>query len=148
MTRHLGRFGLVTFLLFGNWAGAQDGAEQDARLPKTPTAFDTETTGSGNQTSAGIIIPDRSPRKVTFTAVTGLRDWRNSKGKVVRARLLAFDMGETKTGQRTPTLIKGGKIRLLLKDAKRFSEIPLASLSENDQKFVRKLATGKTVGSQ
>lgn len=113
--------------------------EQHPSLPKTPTSFETRDAGGENETEASVRKEERTPRKVTFMAVTESREWKDIHGKVVKAQLLAFEAGE---GKELP-LVKDGKIRLLVDGAKRFSLLPLESLSAADRTFITNLAAAR-----
>ena len=113
---------------------AQD--EQDPSLPKTPTSFETRNTGTTEEGEASIEKQEGKITKVTFTAVTGSRDWKDIQGKVIRARLLAFEAAEGEVAD----LVRNGKVRLLVDGAKRFSLLPLEKLSTEDRTHIEILA--------
>ena len=86
--------------------------------------------GGGSFGGAGLIKP-APPKKtitrtITYLALTKERQWINTAGKSILATLVAFDSGD-KAKSVPPTIIKGGKIRLL-KEKKVFL-LPLDSLS-------------------
>ena len=132
----------ILLVIFGCAFPAMAQFDQDRErdpLPNTPTAFDTEITGD---TNAGVgIIQERERKKIkiTYTAVTPVREWTNSSGKVVRGQLLAFPPDPAAPKDRPLVLVREGKVRLLLEGAKRFHEFPLATLSQKDQDFVKAL---------
>jgi hypothetical protein len=148
ITVMLRRF-VVSSLFFGALLAGLVGAEEnDGPLPQTPTAFETEPTGDTSEGTADFLKPGKgSKKKLSFTAVTKSRDWRDAKGKLVRGRLLAFESGKVTTGEQPLTLIKEGRIRLLVDGAKKVSKVPLSSLSSEDQAFVKKLAAQKKKAS-
>jgi len=116
--------------------------DKDGPLPKTPTAFETENTGGALEEEAK--FPDqkkkkKKPQKLNFTAVSEVRDWRDTKGTIIRARLLAFDAGDRSASKEPLTLIMDGKVRLLIEGRKMFSEMPMKRLSPEDQTFVKGL---------
>jgi hypothetical protein len=108
-------------------------------LPKTPTSYETRDAGGETETEASVRKDERTPRKVTFTAVTESREWKDIHGKVVKARLLTF---EAPDGEELP-LVKDGKIRLLVDGAKRFSLLPFETLSAADRTFITNLAAAR-----
>lgn len=116
---------------------AQD--EQDPALTKTPTAFETRNTGGTEEGEASIEKQEGKTTKVTFTAVTDSRDWKDAKGKVIRGRLLAFEAAEGADGD----LVRNGKVRLLVDGAKRFSLLPLEKLSTEDRAHIGVLAAAR-----
>jgi hypothetical protein len=114
--------------------------DDDGPLPKTPTAFETQNTGVQKDEVAK--FPDKNkkaPEKRNFTAVSEMRTWRDAKGAIIRGRLLAFEAGDQSTSAAPLTLIRNGKVRLLVEGRKMFSELPLARLSPEDQAYVKAL---------
>ena len=103
--------------------------------PKTPTAFETEDTGQVAEGIAEFLKEKGKKVKLHFIALTDSREWRDKKGKVTLARLLAFEESLGMEG----TVVRDGQVRLLVDGAKVFSLLPLSKLSQNDQDFVRKL---------
>lgn len=118
-------------------AVAQD--EQDPSLPKTPTAFETRNTGGTEEGEVSIEKQEGKTTKVTFTAVTASRDWKDAKGKVIRGRLLAFEAAEGELAD----LVRNGKVRLLVDGAKRFNLLPLEKLSTEDRTHIGLLAAAR-----
>ena len=118
-------------------AVAQD--EQDPSLPKTPTAFETRNTGGTEEGEVSIEKEEGKTTKVTFTAVTASRDWKDAKGKVIRGRLLAFEAADGEVAD----LVRDGKVRLLVDGAKRFSLLPLEKLSTEDRNYIGLLAAAR-----
>lgn len=119
-------------------AVAQD-QDQDPSLPKTPTAFETRNTGGTEEGEVSIEKQEGKTTRVTFTAVTASRDWKDVTGKVVRGRLLAFDAAEGEVAD----LVRNGKVRLLVDGAKRFSLLPLEKLSTEDRAHIGILAAAR-----
>jgi hypothetical protein len=113
--------------------------------PHTPPAFETRNTGVDKQEEAK--FPDKkkpaAPEKRKFTAVSEMRNWKDAKGTLIRARLLAFEPGDRSGSAEPLTLVRNGKIRLLAEGRKMFSELPLARLSKEDQAFVKALDTAR-----
>ena len=112
----------------------------------TPQAFETRNTGETSEEEANIEIRKTTPRKIKFTAVSAYRNWRDTEGKVIIARLLAFESGDRSNDDKPLTLIRDGKVRLLVANGTRISELPMTRLSAADQAFVRGLnaSQGKT----
>jgi len=87
--------------------------------------------GGGGSFGGGGLVKPSAPKKtitrtITYLALTKERQWLNTSGKSILATLVAFDSGD-KAKFIPPTIIKGGKIRLL-KEKKVFL-IPLDTLS-------------------
>ncbi len=125
-------------LAMGGLAAAQE-QEQHPSLPKTPTSFETRDAGGTAEGDAAIQKDEGKTTKVTFTAVTESRDWKDTNGKVIRARLLAF---EPASGEEAH-LVREGKVRLLVDGAKRFSLLPLEKLSTEDRAHIGMLAAAR-----
>lgn len=104
-----------------------------------PTAFETRNTGDTEEGEVEIKKQEGKVTKVTFTAVTDSRDWKDSTGKVVRGRLLAFEAAEGEVAE----LVRNGKVRLLVDGAKRFSLLPLEKLSSEDRTYIAGLAAAR-----
>lgn len=113
--------------------------EEHPSLPKTPTAFETRNTGDTEEGVVTIKKDEAKPTKITFTAVTDSRDWKDTTGKVIRGRLLAFEAAEGEVAD----LVRNGKVRLLVDGAKRFSLLPLERLSTEDQIHIGLLAAAR-----
>lgn len=121
-------------------AVAQDqDQDQDPSLPKTPTAFETRNTGGTEEGEVSIEKQEGKTTRVTFTAVTASRDWKDATGKVVRGRLLAFEA----VGGDVADLVRNGKVRLLVDGAKHFSLLPLEKLSTEDRAHIEILAAAR-----
>lgn len=110
--------------------------EEHPSLPKTPTSFETRNTGDSEEGEVAIKKEEAKPTKVTFTAVTDSRDWKDTTGKVIRGRLLAFEAAEGEVAD----LVRNGKVRLLVDGAKRFSLLPLERLSTEARAHIDLLA--------
>lgn len=113
--------------------------DQHPSLPKTPTSFETRNTGDSEEGEASIKKEEAKPTKVTLTAVTDSRDWKDTTGKLIRGRLLAFEAAEGEVAD----LVRNGKVRLLVDGAKRFSLLPLERLSTEDQTHIGLLAAAR-----
>lgn len=114
-------------------------AEEHPSLPKTPTSFETRNTGGTDEEEASIRKEEGKVTKITFTAVTASRDWKDPQGKVIRGRLLAFEAAEGEVAD----LVRNGKVRLLVDGAKRFSLLPLERLSIEDRTYITGLASAR-----
>ena len=110
--------------------------------PATPGGFTTRSTGdlsSGTSVTSKKAPP--KPIKVSYTIVGELRQWTNTKGASIHARLLAFETGDPAKADpnRVLTLIRDGKIRLLVEGKNTFNELQLSTLSSPDQEYVTEL---------
>jgi len=108
--------------------------------------FETRNTGS-NSDVKNRIRPAPKPKvvKIEYTAVSQLRTWMNNKGQIMTARLLAFSA--PKKGETGPVIIiREGKIRFLLANAKKPILYPLANLSEADREYVEGIAKAARKG--
>ena len=120
------------------------GQKDDGPLPETPTAFETRYTGKQSESVASVRQVEVKKTKVTVTAVTDSRAWKDSSGKLVNARLVAFDpvMGAPHS------LIRNGKIQLLVDGAKKIRLVPFARLSATDQSFIKGLVEARKKAAQ
>ena len=112
--------------------------------PSTPTDFTTRNLG--NSVTGASTRSEPKPiekRKVTYTAVSKLRDWENTKGKVLSGRLLAFEPGNHEDSQKKLTLIREGKVRLLVESSKQFYDLSLDTLSKADQEYIAELVKAR-----
>lgn len=133
----LGKWMTGVWLLLGlTGAMAED---KDGPIPETPTSFETRNTGGTEEGEVSIEKEKAEPKKVTYTAVTDSREWKDAKGKVIRARLLAFEAAEGEVAG----LVRDGQVRLLVDGAKRFSLLPLEKLSPEDRAFITGLASAR-----
>ncbi len=109
--------------------------------PSHPTDFERENVGSG-LSGVGIIEEPKASEKirVSFTAVSPLREWRNAKGVVIRGHLIAFEPGDHSDSDQPLTLISDGKVRLLVQGKNNFNVLPLTVLSKADQEYIVELA--------
>lgn len=108
-------------------------------LPKTPPAFDTHNAGGSAQGDVSVEKKDGKPTKITYTAVTDSRDWRDTTGKVIRARLLAFDAAKGDEAN----LVRDGKIRLLIDGTKNFNLLSLEKLCTEDRAYIGALVDAR-----
>jgi hypothetical protein len=114
-------------------------------VPPTPTAFTKRPIGAATE-SVGVKAPDSKPAPevwtISYYSLTPLRQFTSSDGKSILAKLIAWEelrvQGTTTAAPAlpsTPTVIKGGKIRVLVGQQPR--EIPLEKLSAADQAFIK-----------
>ena len=100
--------------------------------------------GSGQFGGTSIIGPKPSEfknttKKITYLAVSDHREWTNKQGKIIKARLIAFDSGD-KQKFIPPTIIKDKNIRMLV--GKKPYIFPLSKLNEVNQKEIVELNNG------
>ncbi len=116
----------------------------NSTVPAADPARTIERSGGG----VGVVSPNRKKQQdttVTITAVSPLRQWTSVDGKIMQGRLLAFSA--PKPGETGPVVvIKEGKVRLLRAGTRRHSDIYLALLSKDDQKFILKIAAEASKG--
>ena len=130
---------MLAMALVGSSMGLLVAQDQNPSLPKTPTAFETRNTGGTTDNEVSIEKRENKPIKITFIAVTDSREWRDATGKVIRARLLAFDAPKGDEAN----LVREGKIRLLVDGAKAFSLFPLDKLCHEDRAFIGSLVAAR-----
>ncbi len=126
-------------------------------VPATPKGFKTRPIGGG--TSGSVEVVPKDPPKVRYTTHIVLsvsRLWTSTDGKLLEGKLIAFEdlVAEAPKGAtppenpappESPTVVRDGKVRLLVKQKP--VEIPIARLSTGDQEFIeqtRKSHTRKT----
>jgi len=129
----------------------------------TPKKFTTRPIGGGVNPGAEVEPEKTAPPTVRYTTHIVLypyRMWSSTEGKPLEAGLIAFEdlVAEAPKGSvepvmpqppANPTLIRDGKIRLLVKQKP--IEIPLDRLSQADREFIdqmkvalaKKASTGK-----
>ena len=100
--------------------------------------------GSGQFGGTSIIGPKPSEfknntREITYLAVSDHREWTNDQGKIIKARLIAFDSGD-KQKFIPPTIIKDKNIRMLV--GQKPYIFPLSKLNEVNQKVIVELNNG------
>ena len=100
--------------------------------------------GSGQFGGTTIIGPKPSEfkntkKKITYLAVSDHREWTNDQGKIIKARLIAFDSGD-KQKFIPPTIIKDKNIRMLV--GQKPYIFPLSKLNEVNQKEIVELNNG------
>lgn len=109
--------------------------------PHVPPAFETRDVGEVNEGGASITRTQPQPKtkKVTYVAVSGSRDWKNTEGQVIQASMLAFDPPPGASKDDPLPLVREGRIRLWIEERKKVTEYPLAQLSPEDREFVSRL---------
>lgn len=116
--------------------------------PATPKGFEIRKNGSsaGTGGSVGLVSPPKKAKTqvITYTALSKVRQWHNSDGKAMMARLLAFPSRaeENKTKGKSPqfTVIHEQKVRFLMIPNNKAITYPLEKLSVQDQEFIEKIA--------
>lgn len=142
--------GAIALVLSLGSAIAQDSTEDarkafEDRLKGKPigTGGGNNSTGITGSGGASIVAPSQPAKQVvtiTYTAVSPMREWTNSDGKVIKAHLLAF--AAPADGKQGPVIVIHNKnVRFLLEGGnKKPVDYPLANLSEEDQEFVMRIA--------
>ena len=100
--------------------------------------------GSGQFGGASIITPraselKKTTKKITYLAVSDHKEWTNDQGKIIKARLIAFDSGN-KEKFIPPTIIKENNIRMLVGQKSYIFE--LKKLNKESQKEILQLNDG------
>ncbi len=123
--------------------------QSSAQVPTSPTQ--RPITGGG---SASIGVAPQAPGKTvvkttTYITLSEARQWTSSDGKTLLAKLIAFEDIVTESTDKpdahqtavmpttTPTLIKDGKVRLLVN--RQPFELALDKLSQPDRDFIENL---------
>ncbi len=125
---------LFVGMLSTSWLAAQSFPV----TPATPEAFKKRDIGSG--LGGGVVGVQRVKTKaktIQYIAVSEPRPWKNKDGKVVTASLIAFEEGLPEEVKRPLTLVKDGKIRLLVSGKSKASLLSLTKLDEASQDFVK-----------
>ncbi|MCH7226956.1 hypothetical protein MLD59_12500 [Verrucomicrobiaceae bacterium E54] len=133
------------------WAIPFGLAAQDFPVtPHVPPAFETRDVGEVNDGGASITRtrPQTKTRKITYIAVSGIRDWRNTGGQVIQASMLAFDPPPGASKDAALPLVREGRIRLWIEERKKVTEYPLAKLSSQDREFVNQLLEAQKTASK
>ena len=112
--------------------------------PATPTDFETRNVGSSVNGVAILTEPPIPQKvKVAYTAVSPLREWLNTKGTTVQGSLIAFEAGDYSDSQKELTIVRDGKVRLLVEGKNNFSLIALASLAKKDRDYITALVIAR-----
>lgn len=146
--------GLLAGLLFTANLSAQ------IVVPATPKKFVTRPIGGGTSGGVEVLPKDggagQNIRYVTHIVLSPSRFWTSTDNKLLEGKLIAFEdlvveapkgaaAPPNPTPPETPTVVRDGKIRLLVKQKP--VEVALARFSQADQEFVeqtRKAYTKKT----
>jgi len=125
-------------------------SQAQTTVPASPKKFVTRKNGSGTGTgsSVGLVssAKKQKPQIITYTALTKVREWENSDGKTMKARLLAFpslieNNNENITNKNTHfTVIRDQKIRFLMSHNNKAIIYPLEKLSDFDREFIEEIA--------
>jgi hypothetical protein len=130
--------------------------------PATPKSFDKRSLSSASTSDSvinrGSTDPDAKP-KIRYTvhiSVSNSRQWKNTDGKSLVGKLIAFEdlTIETEKGAppptfqppANPTIVKDGKARLLVDEKP--CEIALDRLSQIDRDFVEGIRAAATKRSR
>ncbi len=113
-------------------------------VPSTPGEFlkrKLGESGSGSTGTASTGVKPAAPKTIVihYVSVSPLRQWSNTEGKTMMARLLAFSA--PKEGEQGPVeVIREGKVRFLLNGGKEPIDYPLSNLSRIDQTEIKRIA--------
>jgi len=126
--------------------------------PSTPKGFEIRKNGSsaGTGSSVGLVSPAKKTKTqvITYTALSKVREWHNSDGKAMKARLLAFpspiEEKEKNAKAKTPhfIVISEKKVRFLMSHNKKAITYPLEELSQQDQEFIEKIAQAAALAAK
>ena len=135
------KFLAIIFLtVFGSAASHGQNGFVFPVTPATPTDFVPRNVGASVNGTAVLIEPPVPQKvKVTFTAVSPLRAWMNTEGKALRGSLIAFEAGDHSQSQKELTIVRDGKVRLLVEGRNNFSLIALSFFSRKDQDYIIEL---------
>ena len=121
-------------------------------VPTTPRKFTTRDIGGSSTAGVSVTPPPKQEpmvRTTTYIVLAPLRQWTNSDGKPLMAKLIAFEeitvqttkaeaLGNTKPEppklNGKPTVVRDGKVRLMA-DNKPY-EVAVDKLSPADQEFI------------
>ena len=123
---------------------------QNVVIPSQPGKFRVRGAGTGADSGVSVNNPvNPEPRTVViqYTAVTPEREWTNTDGKKMIARLLAFST--PKEGESTPVeVIREGRVRFLMNLKREPIDYELANLGAEDQVYVKALAQAARTAAQ
>ena len=127
-------------------------------VPTTPTKFETKGVGINTGTATVGITPQPKPptvvRTTTYFSLSDARQWTSTDGKPLLAKLIAFEdlvieqvknadgslAPTTPTLPPKPTVVKDGKVRLLVANQSR--EVPLDRLCKADRVVIETVQAG------
>ena len=142
------RLTLITLLLGAGISISQ----AQTTVPANPKKFETRKNGSstGTGSSVGLITSAKKPKKrtitITYTVLSKEREWENSEGEMMKARLLAFpslienNKESTTNGDKHFTVIRDQKVRFLMSHNSKPTIYPLDKLSNFDQEYIEEIA--------
>jgi len=147
-TRHLSA--LLALLCIQPALAQMDIPRNPMVTPAHPKGFKTRSVGGGVNSGATVDPgPNTTPttRYVAHIVLHDYRMWSNTEGKPLEAKLIAFEdlTAEAPEGSEpvmpkppaNPTLIRSGKIRLLVN--KKPVEVALEKLSLEDREFIHQM---------
>lgn len=119
--------------------------------PQTKGGNQTRTIDGGSNVSPGVDTSRPKDEKITHLltqlSLSELRSWTSSDGKVIEAKLIAFEdlAAESRDGANVkvtqppkhPTVVRDGSIRLAVN--RKPMVLSLSRLSKDDQDFVEKI---------
>lgn len=125
--------------------------EQNPVLPRTPTSFEPRNVGETSEIEPGIRPEKTKDEKITRyisqLALSEVRQWTSSEGKVIVASLIAFEdlAVESREGvappqpelPKHPTVVQNGTVRLAIN--RKPTILPISRLSKADQDFIEKI---------
>ena len=119
-------------------------------VPATPKKFATRAVGGTSSTGVTSVSPPKTEpiiRTTTYIVLAPSRQWTNSEGKPLVAKLIAFEDITTQTTKADannptqppkldgkPTVVRDGKVRLMANQKP--YEVALDKLSQADQEFI------------
>ncbi|MCB1232232.1 MAG: hypothetical protein KDN19_18420 [Verrucomicrobiae bacterium] len=125
-------------------------ANAQLTLPPNPNQVSKRKLGESGGASTGtatVGVKPAGPKTIVinYVAVSPLRQWTNTEGKQMLARLLAFSA--PKEGEDGPVeVIREGKVRFLLTGGKEPIDYPLTNLSQTDQIEIKSIAQAAAGG--
>jgi len=141
---------ILIMLLLGVAISTTHGQTTTPATPATPKKFKTRDNGSstGAGSSVGIISSAKKPKTrtitITYTVITKEREWENTDGKKMKARLLVFpslDESENAADKNDRyTVIRDQKVRFLMSHNNRPTIYPLEKLSDFDREYIEEVA--------
>jgi len=142
----------VKATLHGLWAGLilTCGCFAQIVVPAAPNQFQSRSIGGGASIGGGVeVVPKeeaaKKTRYITHIVLSESHIWSSTDGKILTGKLIAFEdmVVETPQGAAAPvtptppahpTLIRDGKVRLLVNQ--KAVEIPLERIAEADRELI------------
>lgn len=120
-------------------------------MPSNPTSFETRGVGQASDATAGIRPEKTKSEKITrYTsqmALSEVRNWTGSDGKIIMASLVAFEdlKVESRVGvappppqfPKHPTVVQNGTVRLAIN--KKPVVMSITRFSKADQDFIEQV---------